>query len=215
MADKFLPDFPHLPANLPEDWEWDQIISPNGSDAGKPAQYGYNYLMQMVNRGHQAANMLRNAAESFSSFSENFTMDFAALNDDLAHRYTKPEVDDLLSTKVNQETITWHDLPTTGGATSHPINRAQYCKLYGVVHLRGRVIMSPSQALVFANLPVGFRPPPTEFSYFSPSNGAPATNIVFSIISSGDVYVRHPASGTTYNFVTGDSWDISCSFAAP
>lgn len=43
-----------LPADLPTDWQTDDIVAPNGTDAGMEQQYGYNYLMQAVNNSQTA-----------------------------------------------------------------------------------------------------------------------------------------------------------------
>ena len=45
-----------LPADLPEDWEANDIVAPDGADAGLSEQYGYNYLMQQVNNAQIAAS---------------------------------------------------------------------------------------------------------------------------------------------------------------
>lgn len=44
-----------LPANLPENWTYGQIIAPTGQEVGLPASYGYNYLMNQVNNSQRAA----------------------------------------------------------------------------------------------------------------------------------------------------------------
>ena len=44
-----------LPANLPENWTYGQIIAPTGQEVGLPANYGYNYLMNQVNNSQRAA----------------------------------------------------------------------------------------------------------------------------------------------------------------
>ena len=44
-----------LPANLPENWTYGQIIAPTGQEVGLPANYGYNYLMNQVNNVQKAA----------------------------------------------------------------------------------------------------------------------------------------------------------------
>lgn len=44
-----------LPANLPENWTYGQIIAPTGQEVGLPANYGYNYLMSQVNNAQRAA----------------------------------------------------------------------------------------------------------------------------------------------------------------
>ena len=46
MANLFPTPFP---ADLPENWTQGQIVSPNGTEVGLAQQYGYNYLMQLVN----------------------------------------------------------------------------------------------------------------------------------------------------------------------
>lgn len=43
-----------LPADLPTTWQPQQIVAPNGADAGLAEQYGYNYLMEQVNAAQQA-----------------------------------------------------------------------------------------------------------------------------------------------------------------
>lgn len=47
-----------LPGDLPENWVENEIVAPYGSDAALAKQYGYNYLMEMVNRAHRAINIL-------------------------------------------------------------------------------------------------------------------------------------------------------------
>ena len=51
-----------LPADLPTTWQPQQIVAPNGADAGLAEQYGYNYLMEQVNAAQQA---LQEVAEYF------------------------------------------------------------------------------------------------------------------------------------------------------
>lgn len=50
-----------LPADLPVNWAFNQIVAPNGSDVGMAEQYGYNYLMQQVNAAQHGVNSLGNA----------------------------------------------------------------------------------------------------------------------------------------------------------
>ena len=47
-----------LPADLPEDWQVEQIIAPTGEEVGLSHQHGYNYLMEMVNRAHRGVNQI-------------------------------------------------------------------------------------------------------------------------------------------------------------
>ena len=45
----------NLPADLPENWAENDIVAPNGTDAGLTEQHGYNYLMEQVNAAQTAA----------------------------------------------------------------------------------------------------------------------------------------------------------------
>ena len=47
-----------LPADLPEDWQVEQIIAPTGEEVGLSHQHGYNYLMEMVNKAHRNVNQI-------------------------------------------------------------------------------------------------------------------------------------------------------------
>lgn len=55
-----------LPADLPENWQAEQIVAPDGTSVGLTEQHGYNYLMQMVNRTQSAVNEVNEAFESIS-----------------------------------------------------------------------------------------------------------------------------------------------------
>ena len=59
-----------LPADLPTDWQANQIISPDGTSAGLAEQYGYNYLMEAVNAAQTGVNALGNAIENTGGFIE-------------------------------------------------------------------------------------------------------------------------------------------------
>lgn len=61
MADEAL-NF-NLPADLPEDWVYGQVVAPTGDEAGLSEQHGYNYLNKQVNAAQKAANLLGQAAE--------------------------------------------------------------------------------------------------------------------------------------------------------
>lgn len=71
MADR--PLSAPLPADLPENWEDNQIVAPSGASVGLSEQHGYNYLMEMVNRAHEAVNTIN---ESFDSISGKRTCRF-------------------------------------------------------------------------------------------------------------------------------------------
>lgn len=55
-----------LPGDLPTNWVENEIVAPYGQDAALPLQYGYNYLMEMVNRAHQAINILAKGGGGFT-----------------------------------------------------------------------------------------------------------------------------------------------------
>lgn len=67
MANKPLPN--SLPADLPEDWQYNQIVAPAGADVGLSAQHGYNYLMEQVNTVQEAVNQINNAFANLASLS--------------------------------------------------------------------------------------------------------------------------------------------------
>lgn len=52
----------NLPADLPEDWVYGQVVAPTGEEAGLSEQHGYNYLNKQVNDTQKAANLLGQAA---------------------------------------------------------------------------------------------------------------------------------------------------------
>ena len=55
-----MPDItiPSLPADLPENWTNEQIVSAGGTEAGLTPQHGYNYLMEQVNDAQAAIILL-------------------------------------------------------------------------------------------------------------------------------------------------------------
>lgn len=55
-----------LPADLPENWQAEQIVAPTGEEVGLTRQHGYNYLMEMVNRVQRAANAVNEAFDTVS-----------------------------------------------------------------------------------------------------------------------------------------------------
>ena len=61
-----IPNYP-LPANLPEDWQPNQIVAPDGTAVGLDEQHGYNYLMQQVNDTQEALNGLVMQANSVTA----------------------------------------------------------------------------------------------------------------------------------------------------
>ena len=65
MANKPLPNL--LPADLPENWQSNQIVAPTGAEVGLAEQYGYNYLMAQLNAAQQAINNINNAFPGLAS----------------------------------------------------------------------------------------------------------------------------------------------------
>lgn len=59
MADKPLSTL--LPADLPENWQYNQIVAPEGAEVGLSEQHGYNYLMAQVNAVQAAVNAVNEA----------------------------------------------------------------------------------------------------------------------------------------------------------
>lgn len=59
-----------LPADLPEDWAENDIVAPNGADAGLTEQHGYNYLMEQVNAAQTAATQVGAAFVNLPSLGE-------------------------------------------------------------------------------------------------------------------------------------------------
>ena len=56
-----------LPADLPEDWNIDQTVAPDGTAVGLTEQHGYNYLMAAVNRAQRGVNQINDAFEKISA----------------------------------------------------------------------------------------------------------------------------------------------------
>lgn len=67
-----IPNYP-LPADLPENWQPNQTVAPNGTDVGETEQHGYNYLMEQVNNAHEAINGLVDYANSVTADSAALT----------------------------------------------------------------------------------------------------------------------------------------------
>lgn len=59
MADK--PIASNLPADLPTNWQTNQIVSPNGTEVGLDTQHGFNYLAKQVNDAQAGVNTINNA----------------------------------------------------------------------------------------------------------------------------------------------------------
>lgn len=64
------PITPPLPADLPENWQYGQIVAPAGADVGLSEQHGYNYLMAQVNAAQQGVNTLGQALEQVPALGE-------------------------------------------------------------------------------------------------------------------------------------------------
>lgn len=62
-----------LPADLPEDWQPNQTVAPDGTAVGLDEQHGYNYLMEQVNNAQEAINSLVLTANSVTADSAELT----------------------------------------------------------------------------------------------------------------------------------------------
>lgn len=50
-----------LPADLPTNWQTNQIISPTGTDVGLDAKHGYNYQAKQINDAQTGVNAINDA----------------------------------------------------------------------------------------------------------------------------------------------------------
>ena len=88
----------NLPADLPENWQTNQIVSANGTEAGLDEKHGFNYLEKMLNKAHAAINAINTAFDGLSP---------------LIHTHNKSQITDFPSAM----TPTAHkDTHATGGA---------------------------------------------------------------------------------------------------
>ena len=62
----------NLPADLPENWQTNEIISPEGTEVGLTPQHGYNYLMKQVNDAQKSIN---NIVSAFGDVAQQSTVD--------------------------------------------------------------------------------------------------------------------------------------------
>lgn len=85
-----MPDItiPNLPADLPEDWTNEQIVSAGGTEAGLTPQHGYNYLMKQVNDAQAAIILL---AQQTQAAIENGTFNAMATRTGTTVAITGPE----------------------------------------------------------------------------------------------------------------------------
>lgn len=77
MADR--PVTTNLPADLPENWQANQIVSPNGTEVGLDEKHGFNYLGKMLNKVHTAVNAINAAFDDLAP---------------LIHSHTKSQITD-------------------------------------------------------------------------------------------------------------------------
>ena len=71
-----------LPADLPENWQIDQAVTPTGTDAGLTEQHGYNYQSKQINDAHEAINVLNEAFEGAQENLENIGADTTIIDAD-------------------------------------------------------------------------------------------------------------------------------------
>lgn len=72
----------NLPADLPENWQIGQAVTPTGTDAGLTKQHGYNYQSQQINDAHEAINELNEAFEDVQENLENLQADSSIVDAD-------------------------------------------------------------------------------------------------------------------------------------
>lgn len=53
-----------LPADLPENWQAEQTVSPNGIDVGLTQKHGYNYQSKQINDAQKSVNALNEAFDN-------------------------------------------------------------------------------------------------------------------------------------------------------
>lgn len=53
-----------LPADLPEDWQLKQKVSPTGTDVGLTAKHGYNYQSKQINDAQKTINTINEAFDN-------------------------------------------------------------------------------------------------------------------------------------------------------
>ena len=82
----------NLPADLPENWQANQIVSPNGTEAGLDEKHGFNYLGKMLNKVHTAVNAINAAFDGLAPLIHNHTKsqitDFPTSMTPTAHKST-------------------------------------------------------------------------------------------------------------------------------
>lgn len=107
----------NLPANLPENWQTSQIVSPSGTDVGLSAQHGYNYLMQQVNDTQEAANTLSQAVDAQEEAQAQLETDVDTLQTDMAQAKSDVET---LQTDVGELQTDVGNLQTGQGQLATP-----------------------------------------------------------------------------------------------
>lgn len=71
-----------LPADLPENWQTGQVVSPTGIDVGLTAKHGYNYQSQQINDTQQAINDINDAFEDVQGNLEDISTDTSIVDAD-------------------------------------------------------------------------------------------------------------------------------------
>ena len=107
----------NLPANLPENWQAGQIVSPSGTEVGLSAQHGYNYLMQQVNDTQEAANALSQAVDSQEKAQSQLETDVETLQTDMTQAKSDVET---LQTDVGELQTDVGNLQTGQGQLATP-----------------------------------------------------------------------------------------------
>ena len=180
MADR--PVTTNLPADLPENWQVNQIVSPNGTEAGLDEQHGFNYLGKMLNKAHAAINAINSAFDGVAALSHTHIRsqitDFPTSMTPTAHKSTHAigGTDELKSTDLGIDALTAAKYFASVVGTE---NVDQVLSLLGGGNLRRYTVNSSSELDTLLTTLITAQPPDSKKSYvifmnvaFTPFNGS-------------------------------------------
>jgi len=101
----------NLSANLPENWQLEDTVSPSGTDVGLSEQHGYNYLNKSVNDAQKAINAINEAfdsvqedirnAEAVTSLADTDTVSVVQASSNAAKKITFANIITAIRTKLS------------------------------------------------------------------------------------------------------------------
>lgn len=118
-----LPQLTPLPADLPVNWQQNQIVSPNGTEAGLTQQHGYNYLNGAVNQAQSGVNTLQTSVTQINQEVSNATQEIITIKQDIV------DIDQDLG-KVAPEIKTYNILLTAGNWAINSTSEAALTGMY-------------------------------------------------------------------------------------